>query len=263
MTRNTTNPNAQPTLADLMARFLATRSDAATAAVEPATGEVEPYEVAAGFRVDPRTAWTDAVSALIPAAGTPKTPLPNDWANLVVQPAPAFAVPMAAGNFPQRVRDLQPLLVRFQPDELRPNEHPAPNLGLSGLRTWVVREAKKRQPVAALLAAGVARTIGETQWAEELLADAEPLCNGELRTAWENERAALLWQSGRCDEALAAWDRMTETTAVLFNRGMANLFLGNSKAARAALNKVVGMLPEEQGWNALARLYLTVAEIHS
>ena len=45
-------------------------------------------------------------------------------------------------------------------------------------------------PPRIRLAAGVARTIGETQWAEELLADAEPLCNGELRTAWENERAA-------------------------------------------------------------------------
>jgi hypothetical protein len=261
MTR-TPNSSAQPTLAELMVRFLATRSDAAAAAVEPAEGEVEPYEVAAGFRVDPRAAWTDALVGLNPTAGSPKTPLPADWASVVAQPTPACAVAMAAGNFPQRVRDLQPLLARFNPAELRPSGHPVPSQGLSGLRTWIVRETKKRQPQSSLLAAGVARVIGETEWAEELLNDAEPLCGGDLRAAWENERAALLWESGRCEEALAAWDRLPETPAVVFNRGMANLFLGNSKEARAALARAVEMVPEENGWNALARLYQTVAEIH-
>ena len=56
------NPFGQPSLEDLMVRFLAARSDAAAAAVEPSEGEVEPHEVAAGFRVDPRAAWTDATT---------------------------------------------------------------------------------------------------------------------------------------------------------------------------------------------------------
>src|SRR6476469_1522164 len=60
MARTTANPFGQPSLEDLMVRFLAARSDAASAAVEPSEGEVEPHEVAAGFRVDPRAAWTDA-----------------------------------------------------------------------------------------------------------------------------------------------------------------------------------------------------------
>src|SRR3954454_17990871 len=111
MTRNTTNPCGQPSLEDLMVRFLASRSDAAAAAVEPGEGEVEPHEVAAGFRVDPRAAWTDATTN-IPAA---PVQLPPEWATLVNQPAAAFAVPMAVGNFPQRVRDLQPLLNKFNP----------------------------------------------------------------------------------------------------------------------------------------------------
>ena len=83
MTRdNSSNPNGQPTLTDLMVRFLATRSDAATmAAVEPASGDVEPHEVAAGFRVDPRAAWTDAVAAIHAAVS-----IPSEWSSLVNQP---------------------------------------------------------------------------------------------------------------------------------------------------------------------------------
>src|SRR5438874_13265703 len=100
MTRPNSNPTAQPTIEALMVRFLASRSDAAAAAVEPGEGEVEPHEVAAGFRVDPRAAWTDAIAPLNPGSqtpGSPAVPLPNDWATLVNQPAPALAVSMAAG----------------------------------------------------------------------------------------------------------------------------------------------------------------------
>jgi tetratricopeptide (TPR) repeat protein len=260
MTRNAANSLGQPSLDDLMGRFLATRSDAsAGGAVECAGGDVEPHEVAAGFRVDPRAAWTDAVAALNTAPGS----LPTEWAQVVAQPAPAFAVAMAAGNFPQRVKDLQPLLAAFNPGELRPAGSQVPAPGLSGLRTWIVREAKKRQPAtAALVAAGVARTVGEFDWAGELLLDAEALCTGDLRAAWENEHAALLWHRGQCEKALATWTALADTPAVLFNRGMALLFLGQLTEARIVLTKAVAALPEAGGWNALARLYLAVAEIH-
>src|SRR4051794_25266112 len=109
MTRTNPDRVAQPSLEDLMVRFLGSRSDAACgSAVEPAGGEVEPHEVAAGFRVDPRAAWTDATDAL--PARPESSKLPTEWASLVGQPAAAFAVAHAAGNFPQRVKDLQPLL---------------------------------------------------------------------------------------------------------------------------------------------------------
>lgn len=257
MTRPNSHSHGQPSLNDLMVRFLASRADAGPAA-ELAEGEVEPHEIAAGFRVDPRTAWTDATVALNLSASA----VPSEWAALVAQPASAFAVACAAGNFPQRVKDLQPLLTTFDPAGLRPTGTQLPSPGLSGLRTWVIRETKKHQPVSAILAAGVARAIGELDWAEELLTAAEPLCAGELRATWENERAALLWHRGRSEEALAAWNALAETPAVLFNRGMALLFLGRLTEARAALTKAVGVLPEEGGWNALARLYLAIAEIH-
>ncbi len=249
MTRKTANTFGQPTLEDLMVRFLANRSDAVAAAVEPGEGEVEPHEVAAGFRVDPRAAWTDATAlhSGIQTPGSPVVQLPPDWSNLVNQPASAFAVPMATGNFPQRVRDLQPLLTKFNPTELRPTGTQSPNPGLTGLRNWITKNAAT-QPV---LAAGLARLIGDFETAAKLLpSDAA------------NERAALLWSQGKCEEALAAWNAATETPAVLFNRGMALLFLGKIADAKTALTKAIASLPETSNWTALARLYLAVAEIH-
>lgn len=248
-------PNGPPSLADLMVRFLATRPDAATAAaVGPAEGDVEPHEVAAGFAVDPRAAWLDA------SAGLGKVPTPPEWAGLVGQPAAAFAVPMAAGNFPQRVKDLHPLLAKFDPVKLR-GAATAPAAGLTGLRAWVEKQATG-DAAGRLLAAGVARAVGDADRADAILAAAEALCTGDLRAAWENERAALLWQTGRHADALAAWDGMADTTAATFNRGMARLFLGRFAEARAALTEAVAVLPEAGGWNALARLYLAVAEIN-
>jgi hypothetical protein len=154
---------------------------------------------------------------------------------------------MAAGNYPQRVRDLEPLLVGFEPGELRPARHPSPMPGFAGLRGWVTKHAATH-PV---LAAGLARSIGDFATAEHLLpAEAE------------NERAALLWQSGRCEEALAAWAAAKTTPAVLFNLGMALLFTGRFGEAKAALTRAAGVLPESSGWGSLCRLYLAVAQIH-
>jgi tetratricopeptide (TPR) repeat protein len=246
MTRNTANSFGQPSLEDLMVRFLASRSDAAATAVEPGEGDVEPHEVATGFRVDPWAAWKDATGELNAAA----VPLPPDWATLVNQPSSTFAVPMAVGNFPQRVRDLHPLLAKFEPADLRPSNSQAPMPGLSSLRSWI----KKNAETHPLVAAGLARLIGDYDTAERLLSSKDPEA--------ANERAALLWQRGRCGEALSAWNTMPETPTVLFNRGMALLFHGKTPEAKSALTKAAATLPEASGWNALARLYLALAEIH-
>jgi hypothetical protein len=251
MTRPTaSNPTAQPTIEDLMVRFFAARSDAASA-VETGESEVEPHEVAAGFRVDPRAAWLDATAAHATGgnAPPPDVQLPTEWASLVAQPAAAFAVPMAAGHFPQRVKDLQPLLVKFNPTELRPSGSQSPTPGFSGLRNWL----SKNGTAKPLVASGIARTLGDFDTAARLL-DTVP--------AAENDRAALQWQKGECAEALTAWEAMPESPAVLFNRGMAKLFMGQTADARGPLQKAVEAIPEASGWHALARLYLAVAEIH-
>jgi hypothetical protein len=258
MTRPTaSNPFAQPTIDALMVRFLANRSDAAGSAVESGESEVEPHEVAAGFRVDPRAAWLDATAPITSQSGggtlpTPAVqlpPMPSEWAGLVAQPAAAFAVPMAAGHFPQRVKDLQPLLAKFDPKELRPSGTQAPTPGFAGLRNWLTKNGTS----APLVAAGIARTIGDFDTADALLSGAPGA---------ENDRAATLWARGKCGEALAVWDALPETPAVLFNRGMARLFLGQLADARTGLQRAVDAVPETSGWNALARLYLAVAEVH-
>ena len=245
-----TNPTAQPTIEDLMVRFFASRSDAAAAAVETGESEVEPHEVAAGFRVDPRAAWLDATAAIATGgnAPPPAVQLPTEWAALVSQPAAAFAVPMAAGHFPQRVKDLQPLLVKFSPAELRPSGAQAATPGFPGLRHWLAKNGTSNP----LVASGIARTLGDFDLAAKLL-------DG---TASDNDRAALLWQKGECAAALTAWEVQPESPAVLFNRGMARLFLGRTADAREPLQKAVDAIPETSGWHALARLYLAVAEIH-
>jgi hypothetical protein len=166
----------------------------------------------------------------------------------VAQPAAAFAVPMAAGHFPQRVKDLQPLLTKFDPKELRPGGHQEATPGFAGLRSWIA----KNGPSHPLVAAGIARTLGDFDAADALL-------SGVQKSA--NDRAATLWARGRCADALAAWDATADAPAVLFNRGMARLFLGRIADARAAL-QTVDAIPESCGWNALARLYLAVADIH-
>ena len=62
-------------------------------------------------------------------------------------------------------------------------------------------------------------------------------------------------------KALEMWQKQEATTAVLFNRGMASLFLNRPADARAALNQAIGKLPESSSWHHLARLYLTLAEM--
>jgi tetratricopeptide (TPR) repeat protein len=251
MTRlNSNNASAQPTIESLMVRFFANRSDAAGAAVELGESEVEPHEVAAGFRVDSRAAWLDATATIITGGNAPPPAIqpPPEWASLVAQPAAAFALPMAAGHFPQRVKDLQPLLAKFNPNELRPSGSQPATPGFAGLRGWLA----KNGPAHPLVAAGIARTLGDFDTAEKLLAGSDN----------ENEKASLFWAKGQCDEALAAWDAMADSPAALFNRGMARLFLGRVAEARDWLQKAVEAIPETSGWNALARLYLAVAEIH-
>ena len=122
-------------------------------------------------------------------------------------------------------------------------------MACGALRSWVAKNGAANP----LVAAGIARTLGDFDASEKLLAAV---------TGADNDRAALLWARGRCDEALAAWDAMADAPAVLFNRGMARLFAGQIAGARPLLQKAIDAIPETSGWHALARLYLAVADIH-
>src|SRR5437667_438099 len=74
---------------------------------------------------------------------------------------------------------------------------------------------------------------------------------------------ALVWHRGQTQEALASWQAQEENIPVLFNRGMACLFLNKRGNARAFLQKAVDHLPEDGAWHHLGRLYLALAEMRS
>jgi hypothetical protein len=56
------------------------------------------------------------------------------------------------------------------------------------------------------------------------------------------------------------WQAQEPSIPVLFNRGMAALFLGQTEAAQEALRQAAAGLPETSAWHHLARLYLTLAD---
>ncbi len=231
-------PFSPPTIADLTDRLLkrAEMADIVEA------GEVEPYEVLTGFRTDPRTAYNDALAPL-KLLGEKNLPLalPPDWANFLQANGDELAVPMAAGFYPQQVRDLDQLL--NGDIELKASEVV---FGASSLKTW----ANKNVGTAGVnwFAAAILRKMGE---------DAEATGNSVVG---QNENAAMLWQDGERQAALEMWLKMEDSAVANFNRGMAYLFLGHAELAIAPLRLAARDLPDQSGWSHLAGLYLAVAE---
>jgi tetratricopeptide (TPR) repeat protein len=266
MTRvnETSNPTpAQPGLEALLARYLEQQTDAHTLGLAAAdtSGEVLPFEAAPVHPVDSRLAWEEAVAAvryLSPGVETRSWQPPPHWANLVASHEPAVALPFCLGNFPQLVRNLHlllhtPPLAEIPPETIRPVAVPA-------LLEWKEEVSQKKQFPQLLLALAALRLAKHFDLAAELLARHDRDVPEAWRAAWDNESAALAWQRGQTDEALAAWQKQPESVPVLFNRGMASLFLNRPKEARAALSKAITQLPESGAWHHLAHLYLALAE---
>jgi hypothetical protein len=257
MTR-TSEPNDRPAtvpLADLFTRYLGRQAEAAALGLGHAesTGEVEPYEAVPVQPVEPRLAWTDAITA----AGflneeKVEWPVPPEWPVLVAALDPAVAVSFALGNFPQLVRDLHPLVAG---NETAASKKTAAPLSVTGLTAWAERQ--KNYPVA-FLAAGVLRLAHHFESAESVLGRIE-----KVPVAWRavhaNEAAALTWHRGQHGEALAMWDAQAASVPVLFNRGLAFLFLGRPAEARGPLSQAVAGLKETNAWYPLGQLYLTLA----
>jgi tetratricopeptide (TPR) repeat protein len=83
----------------------------------------------------------------------------------------------------------------------------------------------------------------------------------QWQAAWTNEEAALAWHRGQADEAAQLWRSQPESVPVLFNRGMAALFLARPAESRRWLSQAVVQLPETSAWHHLGRLYLALAEM--
>jgi hypothetical protein len=252
----------QPGVTELLARFLNKQAQAhASGLAEPGTSaEVTPYEAGPVPHIDATSAWQEAVAVapfFQPEADTKKWPAPPHWSSLVSAHEPTVALAFCLGNFPQLVRDFHLILQKtsltgFLPSAGRPVPVPA-------LVDWAQQVAAARQYPHVLLALGALRLARNFKQAAAYAEANDALIPREWRAAWNNEKAALAWHQGQTDSARALWNTMEPNVPVLFNRGMAELFLGNTVGGRAALDQVIAALPESSAWHHLARLYVLLA----
>ncbi len=254
---------AQPTLGDLLHRYLQRQATAATEGLGLAEtlDEIRPYDVAQVQPVDPRLAWNDAVAVLDCFKTPMKTPSqpPLDWPVIVAQHEPAVSLAFAVGNFPQLVRNLQPFwhaqnLTSLQPVHTRTSPMPA-------LLDWAREAMGQADCPGLLLIAGTLRLAKQVAAAKDLLAKNTAQVPAEWQPAWANEEAALAWHAGNAEEAASLWQAQPASIPVLFNRGMAALFHDDPAAARGPLSEAVTQLPETSAWHHLGRLYLALAEV--
>jgi tetratricopeptide (TPR) repeat protein len=259
----TPEAKSQPSLADLMLRFVNRPVEPASIEAEAgALGEVEPHEVAVGFRADPRLAWQEGL-AVLDVFGMRESvksiTAPSEWAAVVVRQEAVATQPFALASYPQRVRDLTALLQAQDLTKLRPsgeNRSATP-----ALKNWAARQAAKGTFAGSLLAAAVLRAAHDFEQAERLLNDLRGKMTEKEQAAFANEEAALLWQRGKVEKAAEIWERLPESPAVMFNRGMAALFLNQTAKARQCLKTAIAGLPENDGWHHLGSLYLALAEM--
>jgi hypothetical protein len=252
-------PAEFPQMNDMVKQYLQSRVAAHSAGLAAVDrGEVEPYEAVPAQVLDPKQAWEEA-GAVLPHFGLSASKVaPADWPQLVATADAAIALPFAAGHFPQSVRDLQRLASAASAAKL-PTETAAP-IPVEGMENWLRTVAGQRSVSESLLAAGVLRVARQFDRAEQLLTKLEKGVTESAKSALANERAALLWGRGRHADAANRWDGLPESAPVLFNRGLAALFLGNKSKAVPALSNAIGRIDESSGWHHLGRLYLALAQ---
>jgi hypothetical protein len=245
-----------PPLSALFAEYLQSQTAAQARGLgfAPPSGEVEPFESVPVQPVDPQQAWADALTSADHFPGAKATwTAPADWPTLVGAQEPAVALAFCLGNFPQMVRNLHPLLGGGDLTALR--AAPTRTTSAPGFTEWAKTCGDGPQ---VLLAAGVSRLAGQFDAAADLLRRWRP--SAEWRAVHANEEAALAWHCGRAEEAAALWQNQAESVPVLFNRGMAALFIGDAAAAHEALTRATAVLPESGAWHHLGRLYLALAD---
>ena len=252
----TPNSTGHPSLKDLTARFLAAKAAHAIADADD-SGEVVPHEVAGGFRAPTKLTWDEAFAVFRLFGVEPeKLAAPPEWAAFVNLDTATVGVPLAAGLYPQRFRQLPGQLTA---DGLpRTPTTPVTQPGFPALRGWIRKALRSRATTTLLVASGVAAILGDHEDADAALTAAEELCTGPWRAVWENQRAAILWLAGRQDEAGRAWAEQADRPAVEFNRGLMALFAKQPAVGR--LQSAASALTEASGWSHLAKLYAVIAQ---
>jgi hypothetical protein len=254
--------SAQPKLTDLLAAYLERQADAQADGIATFDGEVTPYEVGPVQPLEPKLAWDEAVAVLPMYSKTPaqRRKAPPHWSQLVAGHESIVAIAFSGANFPQLMRNFHTILTE---PNLRAMCPAAGGQATSAaeLLPWAEEIARKKAYPEMLLALGALRLAKQFDAAETFVHAHDAEIPAEWRTGWENEKAALLWHSGRCDEARQAWDALDATAPVLFNRGMAALFAHDFSAAKEHLTAAIAQLPASTAWHHLGRLYLTLADL--
>jgi tetratricopeptide (TPR) repeat protein len=252
-----TSGQTPQSLADLFTRYLhrqVTAQSEGLALPDP-DGQVVPHEAVPVQPIEPRLAWEDALAVVRYFSADPKESrfaVPPDWPTLVAGQEPAISLAFCLGNYPQMVRNLHPLRAGGDLSVLRPSAvRPSP----SALVQWAMATTSYPQ---VLLAAGVLRLARRFDDAAELL-NRKANVPSAGQEVWANEQAALAWHRGQAEQALALWQARKDSVPVLFNRGMAALFLGRPAEAQTALRQAVAQLPDTSAWHHLGHLYLALA----
>lgn len=254
--RHETKKQTAQSLADLFARYLHRRMEDQNdgLALSDPDGHAAPYEAVPVQPVEPRLAWQDALTAMRYFTAEGKVlsfAPPPEWPSLVASQEPSISLAFCAGNYPQMVRNLHPLLAGRDLTALRcPAVRPA--AAPAALMEWATTTREYPQ---ILLAAGVLRLARRFDESAELLKS-----KVGVPEARANEEAALTWHRGDAEEALARWRTQPSSVPVLFNIGMAALFLGRASEARTPLREAVAQLPDTSAWHHLGHLYLALAE---
>jgi hypothetical protein len=247
-------PAALP-LAEMFTRYLQRQADAQAQGLgfpEP-SADVTPYEAVSVQPVDPALAFKDTleVRRFFPGIEQGAWPAPPEWPAVVAAHESEVSVAFCLGNFPQLVRNLHPLLTGGV-TAVRVNVgHP---LAVPALLEWA---GQAREPQTRLLAAGALRLARQFDEAGELL---NKVTAQEWQAFRANEEASLAWHRGETEAAFQMWQGQEPSIPVLFNRGMAALFLAQTEAAHDALGRAAAGLPETSSWYHLTRLYLTLAD---
>lgn len=250
-TTPTTGQTNQPSIAHLTAKLLANFPQNAAS-----ESEVEPYEVVSGFRADPTSTWRDAATVLTVSTERSKLPAqPGFWLNLIRTLPAQTSLPFALGMFPQLASDLSSML-KLEPTAPEASHGSAP----SSIREFLARCDRSKEPLDGLLAAAIARWMGDYAQAEMLL-ERLPADQAGLENLRTNELATTWWMSGQRERAIQAWEKMPDSVMVDFNLGMAYLFTGQKIAALERLNRAACSLPETSGWQQLAQLYSALAKM--
>src|SRR5262249_51799813 len=158
-----------PSIAELTIRLLA-RTDAADALAAVAISEVEPHEVAVALRTEPRHAWQEGLAALKSFVASAPTNIsqPGEGSSLIVRRGPVHSLPLALCNFPQQVRDLNPLLQSKDFSEL-PSTSTEEAPASTGLRNWANQHVRKGTFPQALIGCALLRAAGDYEAAAAAL----------------------------------------------------------------------------------------------